>query len=143
MTAQWITSPPHPDREWSVPPDWVQITDPDGFGRWEEAWCRPAGPRHILLPELLSKGAVVLGRIEEDRVIAGGIVSGNARVIGLSNVFTRVGDESETWSAVARCGREAFPGLPLVSYERGEELTSAQGGGFQTVGALRVWMTNT
>ena len=141
--AQWITSPPDPNREWSVPPDWAQITDPDGFGLWEEAWCHPDGPRDILLPELLSLGVVVLGRIENDRVIAGGIVSGNAGVAGLSNVFSGVGHESETWLALAQSARAFFPGLPLISYERGEELTHAQSSGFQTVGALQVWTTNT
>jgi hypothetical protein len=141
--AQWITSPAHPDTEWGVPPDWVQITDPDGFGLWKEAWCHPGGPRDILLPELLSEGAVVLGRIKNDRVIAGGIVSGSARVAGLSNVFTGVGHESETWSALAQCARAFFPGLPLIGYERGEELAHAQSGGFQTAGALRVWITST
>jgi hypothetical protein len=141
--AQWITSPADPDSEWSVPPDWVQIADPDGFGLWEEAWCHPDGPRDILLPELLSLGVVVLGRIENDRVIAGGIVSGNAGVAGLSNVFSGVGHESETWLALAQSARAFFPGLRLISYERGEELTHAQSSGFQTVGALQVWTTNT
>lgn len=141
--AQWVTSPAHPDREWSVPPDWVQIRDPDGFGLWVEAWCHPDGPRDILLPELLSKGAIVLGRIQNDRIIAGGIVTGSAHVAGLSNVFTGAGRESETWSELAQCGRAFFPRLPLIGYERGEELTHAHSGGFQTVGGLRVWITNT
>ncbi len=141
--AQWIASPAHSGREWGVPPDWVQITDPDGFGLWEEAWCQPDGPKDILLPELLSEGAVVLGRIKNDRVIAGGIVSASAHVTGLSNVFTGVGHESETWSALAQCARAFFPGLPLMGYERGEALTHAQRSGFQTVGALQVWIANT
>ena len=96
----------------------------------------------ILLPELLSEGAVVLGRIKNDRVIAGGIVNGSARAAGLSNDFTDVGHEAETWLALAESARAFFPGLPLIGYERGEELAHARSGGFQTAGALRVWITN-
>ena len=140
--AQWITSPAHPDKEWSVPPDWVQITDPDGLVLWEEAWCHNDGPRGIFVPELLSEGAVVFGRIKNDRVIAGGIVSGGARVAGVSNVFTEVEHESETWSALAQCARASFPGLALIGYERGVELSHAQSSGFQTEGALQVWIAN-
>ncbi len=110
---------------------------------WEEAWCHDNGPRDIFLPELLYEGVVVLGRIKNDRVIAGGIVSDGARVAGVTNVFTEVGHESETWSALAQCARASFPGLPLIGYERGEELTHALSSGFQTAGALQVWIANT
>ncbi len=94
------------------------------------------------MPELLSEGAVVFGRIKNDRVIAGGIVSGGARVAGVSNVFTEVEHESETWSALAQCARASFPGLALIGYERGVELSHAQSSGFQTEGALQVWIAN-
>ena len=138
--AHWITSPPHPDKAWSVPSDWTQITDPDGLGLWEEAWCDDRGPRGLFLPELLSHGIVVLGRIKNDRVIAGGILSRSAHVAGVSNVYTRAGDASETWSGLAQCARARFPDLPLIGYEGGEELIHAQSSGFYAAGPLRVWI---
>jgi hypothetical protein len=140
--AQWITSPARPDDGVTVAPDWVQITDPDGLALWEEAWCHDDGPKGIFLAELLSEGAVVLGQIKNDRVVAGAIVSGGARVAGVSNVFTEVGNELETWAALAQCARASFPGLPLIGYERGEELSRALDSGFQTAGALQVWIAN-
>ena len=143
LHAQWITSPALPDQAWNVPPDWTRITDPDGLALWEEAWCHDDGPRGLFLPELLSRGIVaVLGRIEKDRVVAGGIVSRGTRVAGISNVFAEVGRGSETWSCLAQCARACFPNLPLVGYERGGELTHAQSSGFKIAGALRVWIAN-
>ena len=74
---------------------------------------------------------------------AGGIVSGGARVARVSNVFTEVGYESETGTALAQSARSSFPGLPLIGYERGEQLSHARGSGYQTAGALQVWIANT
>jgi hypothetical protein len=34
---------------------------------------------------------------------------------------------------------EAFPGQPLVAYERGHELAAAHQAGFETIGHLRIW----
>ena len=80
LHAQWITSPALPDQAWNVPPDWTRVTDPDGLALWEEAWCHDDRPRGLFLRALLSRGIVaVLGRIEKDRVVAGGIVSRGTR----------------------------------------------------------------
>jgi hypothetical protein len=70
-------------------------------------------------------------------------VSRGARVAGVSNVFTEEGEASETWSALVQCAWERFPDLPLIGYERGEELTHAQSSGFQAAGPLRVWIAST
>jgi hypothetical protein len=141
--AQWIMSPAQPDREWSVPSEWSKITDPDGMALWEVAWFHDNQPAGLLLPGLISEGVVVLGRIENDRVIAGGIVSRSAQAAGISNVFTEAGRGSETWSALAQCARAFFPDLPLIGYERDQELAHAQSTGFHTAGELQVWIANT
>ena len=141
--AQWISSVAQADREWRVPSGWSQITDPDSMGLWEEAWRHDDGPRGIFLPGLLSKGVVVLGSFKNDRVIAGGIVSRSVDAAGISNVFAEPGHGSETWSALAQCAWAHFPDLPLIGYERDEELADALRSGFHAVGALRVWIANT
>ena len=141
--AKWIASPAHPEKSWNFPPAWTRITDPDGLGLWEEAWCHDDEPRGLFLPELLSHSVVVvLGRMEKDRIVAGGIVSRGTHVAGISNVFAEVGRGSETWSCLAQCARACFPNLPLVGYQRGEELRHAQSSGFQIAGALRVWIAS-
>ncbi len=141
--AQWIASPPYPDKAWSVPAGWTHITDPEGLGVWEAAWSHDEPPGGLLLPELVSEGIVVLGRIKNGQITAGGIVSRSSHVGGISNVFTEVGDASETWTALAQCARALFPEVPLIGYERGEDLIHARRGGFHSVGALRVWIANT
>jgi hypothetical protein len=140
--AQWIVSPASPGTAWDVPSDWTQITDLDGLSLWEEAWCHDNEPKGLFLPELFSEGTVVLGRFKNDKVVAGGIVSRSAHVAGLSNVFTRIGQATDTWSALARGARTCFPNLPLMGYERGEELIHAQRAGFDSAGSLRVWISS-
>jgi hypothetical protein len=75
------------------------------------------------------------------RIVAGGIVNRSAGAAGLSNVFSRAGHGSETWSALAQCART--PDFPLIGYERGEALADAQNSGFQAVGSLRVLLADT
>lgn len=141
--AQWIASPAHPQNDWNLPSDWALITEADRLSLWEEAWCPDDEATGLLLPELLSKDSLVLGRIQNDRFVAGGIVSRSAHVAGISNVFTNRGQSAETWSVVARCARMFFPGLPLIGYERGAELVHAQRSGFHSAGPLRVWVVHT
>jgi hypothetical protein len=141
--AQWIAAPACPEKPWSVPSGWTQIIDPDGLSLWEKAWGHDDEPKGLFLPELLSEVIVVLGRIKNDRVVAGGIVSRSAHAAGVSNVFTTMGDATETWSAVVSGARMCFPNMPLIGYERGEEITHAQSSGFRSVGSLRVWLAST
>jgi hypothetical protein len=140
--AQWITAPAYPERAGTVPAGWTRITDPDGLRLWEEGWCHDDQPRGLFVPDLLSEGILVLGRFAQGRVVAGGIVSPSAQAVGVSNVFTTIGQASETWSAVVSGARTRFADLPLVGYERGQELTSAQGSGFHVAGSLRVWIAD-
>ena len=141
--ARWIMSPAPPANAWSVHSDWTKLTDPDGLSLWEEAWCQDDGPRGLFLPGLLSEAVVVLGRIANDRILAGGIVNRSADAVGISNVFSEAGHGSETWSTLAQCAGAFFPDLPLIGYERGEALADAQNSGFQAVGLLRVWLADT
>jgi hypothetical protein len=140
--AQWIMSQTPPTKAWSVPSDWTEITDPVGLRLWEEAWCQEDGPRGLFRPGLLSKPVVVLGRIANGRVVAGGVVNRSAGAAGISNVFAQAGRGPETWTALAQCARKFFPDIPLIGYERGEQLADAQDSGFQAVGSLRVWIAD-
>ncbi len=140
--ARWIWSPAQLEAACSISRDWDAITDPGGLDLWEEAWRRGDEPRGLFRPELLSEGIVVLGRIEKERVVAGGILSRAADAVGISNVFTKVGPAAGTWSALAQTARAWCPGLPLIGYERGEELAQARSSGFHTAGTLRVWIAN-
>ncbi|HEY4456169.1 MAG TPA: hypothetical protein VGN81_17790 [Pseudonocardiaceae bacterium] len=56
-----------------------------------------------------------------------------AGVVGVTNAVGTV------WSAVIGSAAARFPGVPLVGYERGADLTRALASGFTTVGPLVVW----
>jgi hypothetical protein len=43
------------------------------------------------------------------------------------------------WEGVVRAVAELRPGLPIVGYERGEDLAAARRAGFTVLGPLRIW----
>jgi hypothetical protein len=60
-------------------------------------------------------------------------------VVGLSNLSTGT---DAAWAGAIRALARCWPGLPLVGYERGDELAAAHRAGFESIGALRVWHLN-
>ena len=58
----------------------------------------------------------------------------------MSNLFVPA-REGERFRAGCIAGvMDAFPGLPLVGYEAGDDLAGMQGLGFEALGPLRVWV---
>jgi hypothetical protein len=43
------------------------------------------------------------------------------------------------WTGVVRAVAKLRPGLPIVGYERGQDLAAARQAGFRVLGPLRVW----
>jgi hypothetical protein len=58
-------------------------------------------------------------------------------VVGLSNLSD--GGSDDAWAGAIRALARCWPGLPLVGYERGEDLSAAHRAGFASIGPLRVW----
>jgi hypothetical protein len=141
--AQWIVKSPRPESARRIPSDWTEITDPYGLRLWELAWCGGGGPQGLFVPELLSEEVFFLGRIVDNRVVAGGIVNTSADAAGISNVFADAGHTSDAWSALTECAQAIVPDVPLIGYERDEALAGALNSGFQATGPLRVWITDT
>jgi hypothetical protein len=82
-------------------------------------------------PELLPVG--------DDRWSA--LLNRNATCVGLSNVATAEGaDEDATWAYAIRAAAGWCPTLPIVGYERDDDLAVARRQGFTTIGPLRVWI---
>jgi hypothetical protein len=87
---------------------------------------------------LLADTNVVFVSIQrDDGIVGGGILNQAADVVGLSNLFGLPIDV--VWRSLVATAGEFFPGLPLVGYERGDDLAAAHRAGFETVGPLRVW----
>ena len=60
-------------------------------------------------------------------------------VVGVSNLFSVDDDLDRAWSGCLAAVGRLWPGLPVVGYEHGADLTAALRHGFTAAGALRVW----
>ncbi len=97
-------------------------------------------PPRIFLPALLSDPDIRFIAAYADRhIVAGAIANRTGNVVGVSNVFVPEADAARCWAGCVATIIDAFPGLPLVGYERGNDLIIAQALGFEVVGLLRVW----
>lgn len=74
------------------------------------------------------------------RVVAGGMLYRAAGVVGLTNVVAEAADAVAVWRSLIVLAAQAFPRLPLVGYESGEELAAALDAGFEIGDPLRVWV---
>lgn len=147
VEAHWLWRPATlpPPRAEQPGIRWARIEDTAALTAWEAAWDGPTGdeeaaPR-VFLPGLLADPTVaILAAYDQGQIVAGAVASRTDDVVGLSNVFTPAADGAHFWAGCVAGAMAAFPGLPLVGYERGDELAIAQTLGFATVGPLRVWI---
>ena len=73
-------------------------------------------------------------------MVAGAILNRTGVVVGLSNLFIPDGDAAHWWASCVAASQNLFPELPLVGYERGQDLIDAQQCGFEALGPLRIWI---
>jgi len=146
--AAWIWAEPAAGRASSRPAGlrWSGVTSAADLTRWNAAWAGAAGnaaatggPAQFPASLLADPQIVFLAGSRDQEIVAGGIANRTGEVVGLSNVFVNGGDEAAAWAGLVEGARGAFPGLPLVGYERGPHLALAHTCGFDTLGPLRVW----
>ncbi|MGA9162041.1 MAG: hypothetical protein WB297_14410 [Actinomycetota bacterium] len=122
---------------------WERVRDPAGLRRWERAWNHydfdiPPGLFH---PSLLDEDAVmVIAGYWHEAIVAGAIANRSATVAGLTNVFSAVGDLDAAWRGSVASVAAHVGDLPLVGYERGDDLEAARRYGFAPLGPLQVWI---
>jgi hypothetical protein len=125
---------------------WTRLATPASLAEWERAWSGDARNergtiRRRQFPDSLlgsADHAFFAGRFE-GKVVAGGIANRSPGVVGLSNVFSPPELRDDTWRALAASMAAAFPGTPVVGYERDADLNAARNTGFTPIGTLRVW----
>jgi hypothetical protein len=83
--------------------------------------------------------ALITGR-RGFRVVAGGMLYRAEGVVGLTNVVAEAADAVAVWRALILHAAKAFPRLPVVGYESGDELQAALDAGFEIGDPLRVWV---
>jgi hypothetical protein len=83
---------------------------------------------------------VIIAAYKKQRIVAGVIAHRAGEVVGLSNLFVPERDPEPLRAGCVAAVIEAFPGLPIVGYETGQELAAARTLGFELLGPLRVWL---
>jgi hypothetical protein len=123
-----------------MPENWTVVTDPDDLQRWETDWKSNVSPTNtrMFLPSLLGRDEVVfLGQKVARRFVAGCIANQSADCVGLSNAFAAT-PSAAAFARAADATASVWDGLPVVGYKRGLSLDHARAAGFETVGELRV-----
>ena len=129
---------------------WDAVTDPGELVRWEAAWVGDGEVIGLFQPALLDDPDCAVLACRRDGAQVGGAIAYTAGgVTGISNVFKsgiaagalRDGGvwASAVWASAVRAVAALRPGLPIVGYERGEDLAAARRAGFTVLGSLRVW----
>jgi hypothetical protein len=135
--ATWIAVPTPAGGD---EPSWEVVTDPDDLVRWEAAWTGGGDAIGLFQPTLLDDpDCVVLACRQDDTQVGGAIAFTAGEVTGISNVFTSGIASEPLWAGAVRAIARVRPGLPIVGYERGEDLAEARQAGFTVLGPLRVW----
>jgi hypothetical protein len=136
--ARWFYRPA--DSKLTAPawPRWDAVRSPDALGGWAAAH----GGGDVFRPALLEDPTVVfLAATDRDAaLVAGAVGNRTGAVVGVSNLFTVGADPVAVWLGAATALSSRFPGLPLVGYEHGDDLTAAHAAGFVDSGDLRVWL---
>jgi len=126
---------------------WSRIATNAELMEWERAWFgdNPAGAASVgarqFPPALLADPsfAFLAGKTADGRVSAVAAANRKGDVVGLSNVFSGAIPAGDVWPGATQSAMNAFdPGLPLVGYERGDDLAHAVAQGFEVIGELRV-----
>ncbi|MCR9138342.1 MAG: hypothetical protein NXI27_20245 [Alphaproteobacteria bacterium] len=124
--------------------DWTQVSDSADLTLWENAWKQAgsATRQHMFRPQMLQRTDIAFfGRKIGGAFEAGCIANVSSDCIGISNVFSLANSATVFAEAVAVIGTMNLR-RPLVGYEAGRDLELARGAGFETVGALRVLVSN-
>lgn len=116
---------------------WTRITSANDLLRWEAAWKdggSPSDQRQFPAAILGRPEVHIWGRNSADGFDAGAVANLSSDCVGLSNCFGR-----GAFPAAATLCAELAQGLPVVGYERGDDLSVALDAGFEATGLLRIW----
>lgn len=135
--AEWICHAPI-SVQVSITSDWHTIQTEEEVVNWTTA-CELEG---IITADILRHPDVKIFKKGVFNDEKGFIVNQGAKVIGISNVFSKDGNNKEYWSEIPQIVSTRFLRLPLVGYEHGGGLKAALKSGWKSIGPLRVWIKN-
>lgn len=135
--ATWIAMPTPAGGD---DPSWGAVTDRGELVRWEAAWAGGGEVIGLFQPALLADPDCAVLACRRDGAQVGGAIAYTAGgVTGISNVFKSGIADDPLWAGAVRAIARVRPGLPIVGYERGEDLAAARQAGFTVLGPLRIW----
>ncbi|MBD0380980.1 hypothetical protein [Paenibacillus sedimenti] len=103
-----------------------------------EEWTIASGLQKVIKPKLLERKDVKIFMRELNGELSGFIANLSANAVGISNVFSN--SNKIIWSDIVPIVSTYFPGIPMVGYENGDDLTAAILSGWTTIGPLRIWI---
>jgi hypothetical protein len=152
FVAEWVALPPDTAVNAAAPPDvaWQPVTTDVALVAWEAAWrsAQTRAPGEVLsrvfMPDLLDDPDIVLLAAQRAGQIAAVVVAnrsddGSGPVAGISNLVLPEDDRAAYRAGAVAAVRAAFPGLPVVGYEKGADLDAMVALGFERLGSLRIW----
>lgn len=148
FTAQWIWRDPQRAKPAHAAPmgNWKVLEAAQDLGHWEAAWRgqpapeTPATTPTLFLPALLAEPAVrFMAAYQGEQMVAGAIANVSDGVVWLSNLFYPAQAAYEAWAGCVAAMMTLYPTLPIVGYERDDDLAIAQTLGFDAIGPLRIW----
>jgi len=104
------------------------------------ALSRGNAQRALVAQALLADPDCAILACHRDGALVGGVIAYTSDgVTGISNVFKSGIADDPLWAGAVRAIARVRPGLPIVGYERGEDLAAARQAGFTVLGPLRIW----
>jgi hypothetical protein len=139
--AQWIW------REAAAPrlaaaPGWERVSTNADLALWERGWngSSPADMR-VFPPSMLDVPEIGFFGLKKDgRYEAGCIGNRSADTVGFSNFYAPSQNKTRHLNSAVSMAAAFAPALPVAGYERGPDLERALKSGFQSAGALRIWL---
>lgn len=113
---------------------WTVVSSDKDLAKWTFA----SELQKVIIPKILDRKDVKIFMHEIDGEISGFIANLNANAVGISNVFSN--KNKIIWTDIAPLVSTNFPGIPMVGYENGDDLTAALSSRWTTIGPLRVWI---
>jgi hypothetical protein len=137
--ASWIHRPAHGFGAINSKYRAHRVSEEAALAAWEHAWrgAQQTAPARLFPATLLNESDhMIIAVVHGDPIVAGCIASRSAGVLGISNLFA---EDDGARRACLDAATRAAPGLPLVGYERADNLARMMALGFAVIGPLRVW----
>ncbi|MCX5569362.1 hypothetical protein [Kaistia nematophila] len=141
FSATWIGRPagiPAPQGDAGL--DWGTVSTPADFDAWRAGWSgTDPAPSPFAAPLLADPAITLIAGWRGDAVVAGAALNRSPGALGWSNVFGPDDAYEACRAAALRFALGLAGDLPLIGYERGDDLARSLDLGFAPLGPLTIW----